>query len=794
MNNFKLVKVELRNFKAFKSKLINIESGNLSLLDGPNGFGKTTFFDALELLFTGKVERYNNWDKDVTNQRVNFGRHPLLNEKVSDADKLVVEVKFSCNDQELILKRETNASQLLNLRRLEFARFDLFEYTNSEWQKIDSPEKYIELTFGDNYLKNYGVMHYIQQEDSTQILKSKDTTKQDKINHLFNVEAYQSKINKVDGILKALGKLKGKPVVTKIQNLKKEIATEKQQLSTLSNPIEYTRLIEEIKHPWDHKKIPENLDVIKTWLEERSDLSRLSHLVNNKKVFLDYRFNQNLKTRLSLLDKQGVETDKAITPLLQFGHRLVFIKEYSEHLALIKLAENYLLATKKGLLASIKKDQALPSEKLYKECLKNSNRDSLSTEVETLLVLSNSAGDLEKTLNNIKRLHADITLEHVSYTHQTKQDGEKCPTCGHPWDSYEELVKQLDKQKIQIDGALTKVSGDFTSKLKHVEESYVQPIRTLLKEYINTFKDKKPYLEQICQLSDQQVNFLTNLSDNYLKHGIEIKAYSSIDFDLDVSLGIEKLKTRVTSQYRPVDFNLLEDDFDYLFQEILSSKDHLLEALEPEHVNLKRTFLRYQYSLAQRKGLKQKEQELEQQEKKLERVSEYHNKLKGLQKVYTDSIKKYISDVSQGIEILFHIYTGRLLQNYSQGLGLFIEHNGDKISFRERSDSQIDALFSMSSGQLSALSIAFTLALNHKYAQNNLLLIDDPVQTMDEINMSAFIDLLRYEFVNRQIFISTHEDHTSAYFRYKFSKAGLEKARINFMSLARPKSNDLTID
>ena len=98
----------------------------------------------------------------------------------------------------------------------------------------------------------------------------------------------------------------------------------------------------------------------------------------------------------------------------------------------------------------------------------------------------------------------------------------------------------------------------------------------------------------------------------------------------------------------------------------------------------------------------------------------------------------------------------------------------------------------MSSGQLSKLSIAFTLALNHKYAQNNLLLIDDPVQTMDEINMSVFIDLLRYEFVNRQIFISTHEDHTSPYFRYKFSKAGLEKGRINFMSLARPKSKDLT--
>lgn len=785
MNDYRLVKVELSNFKAFKSKSISIDSNNLSLLDGPNGFGKTTFFDAIELLFTGKVERYNNWDKDVTNQRLNFGRHPLLNEKVSSADKLFVEAKFRCGDKELTLKREASANYLSNIRRLEVAQFDLFEYVNSDWIKIDFPEKYIELEFGENYLKNYGVMHYIQQEDSTHILKSKDTTKQDKINHLFNVEVYQSKVSKLDVILKSLGKLKGKPVVEKINGLKKEILTEKKQLSSLSNPIEYTRLVEGVEHPWDQDVIPENFGVIKTWLEEKSDFSRLGHLVNNKQVFLDYRFNQDIKAKFSLLDKQGVETDKAITPLLQFGHRLSFINEYSDQLSLIKLAENYLNETEEGLLLSIENGQALPSEKLYKKCLSEFNRDLLSTDIEILSVLKSSAGDLEKTLNNIKRLQLDLTVEHASYTHHTEENGEVCPACGHTWDSYGKLVEQFENQKLKIDETLAKISGDFTSKLKHVEDVYIKPIRGLLAEYISSFKNKKPYLVKICQLSDQQVDFLAKLSDRFIEYDVDIKIYASTDFDLDVSVGIEKLKGKIDSLYRPVDYDFIEEDFDYLFQEILDSRIHLLETLESDDVDLKRSFLRYQYALAQRKGLMKKEQELREQEGELERVNEYHSKLKDLQNVYSDSINKYISDVSQGIEILFHIYTGRLLQNYSQGLGVFIEHNGDKISFRERSDSQVDALFSMSSGQLSALSIAFTLALNHKYAQSNLLLIDDPVQTMDEINMSAFIDLLRYEFADRQIFISTHEDHTSAYFRYKFSKAGLERARINFMELSR---------
>lgn len=785
MNDYRLVKVELSNFKSFKSKSINIDSNNLSLLDGPNGFGKTTFFDALELLFTGKVERYNNWDKDVTNQRLNFGRHPLLNEKVSSADKLLVEAKFRCGEKELTLKREASASHLSNLRRLDVARFDLFEYVDSGWEKIGVPEKYIELKFGENYLKNYGVMHYIQQEDSTQILKSKDTTKQDKINHLFNVEVYQSKVSKLDVILKSLGKLKGKPVIEKISGLKQEILTEKKQLSSLSSPIEYTRLVEGLEHPWDRSVIPENLGVIKTWLEEKSDFSRLGHLVNNKQVFLDYRFNQDIKEKLSLVDKKGVETDKAIIPLLQFSHRLSYIQEYSDQLSMIKLAENYLNETEKGLLVSIKSGQALPSEKLYEECLSKYDRDLLSTDIEILTVLNNSAGDLEKTLNNIKRLQIDLTAEHAGYAHQVEEDGEICPACGHSWDSYGKLVEQFVKQKLKIEETLIKISGDFTSKLKHVEDAYIKPIRGLLAEYIKSFDNKKPYLEKICQLSDQQVDFLTKLADRFIEYDIEVKLFSSTGFDLDVSLGIDGLKEKIGSLYRFVDYNFIEEDFEYLFQEVLGRNINLLETLESDDIDLKRSFLRYQYALAQRKGLQKKEKELEDQESELERVNLYHSKLKGLQNEYSGSIKKYISDVSQGIEILFHIYTGRLLQNYSQGLGIFIEHNGDKISFRERSDSQIDALFSMSSGQLSALSIAFTLALNHKYAQSNLLLIDDPVQTMDEINMSAFIDLLRYEFADRQIFISTHEDHTSAYFRYKFSKAGLERARINFMELSR---------
>ena len=58
------------------------------------------------------------------------------------------------------------------------------------------------------------------------------------------------------------------------------------------------------------------------------------------------------------------------------------------------------------------------------------------------------------------------------------------------------------------------------------------------------------------------------------------------------------------------------------------------------------------------------------------------------------------------------------------------------------------------------------------------------MQTLDEINIAGFIDLLRNEFKERQIFLSTHEDDMSSLIRYKFKKLGLEQQRINFKELA----------
>lgn len=88
----------------------------------------------------------------------------------------------------------------------------------------------------------------------------------------------------------------------------------------------------------------------------------------------------------------------------------------------------------------------------------------------------------------------------------------------------------------------------------------------------------------------------------------------------------------------------------------------------------------------------------------------------------------------------------------------------------------------MSSGQLSAVLLAFSLVLNKIYSGNNFkfktLFIDDPIQCMDDINMISFVELLRREFSDSQIVLSTHEDTFAKYIKYKFSKYDIKRQSI----------------
>lgn len=110
---------------------------------------------------------------------------------------------------------------------------------------------------------------------------------------------------------------------------------------------------------------------------------------------------------------------------------------------------------------------------------------------------------------------------------------------------------------------------------------------------------------------------------------------------------------------------------------------------------------------------------------------------------------------------------------------------GKYIYFVSKYNSDVDALYKMSSGQLVALMMALLLSLNKLYSETRFLAIDDPVQTIDDINVWGFIETLRHEFKDCQFLFSTHELNYGSFLRYKLSNMNINAKYIDMMDLRK---------
>ena len=155
-----------------------------------------------------------------------------------------------------------------------------------------------------------------------------------------------------------------------------------------------------------------------------------------------------------------------------------------------------------------------------------------------------------------------------------------------------------------------------------------------------------------------------------------------------------------------------------------------------------------------------------------------------MENLFDSQIKDYVSTIVRRITIPFYIYTGKILQQHSLGSGLIFDADIDRkdpqIKIRPIYSEQ-EVSYTLSSGQQAATVISLLIVLNKVYGKSDFapLLIDDPLQTLDEINTHSLIEVLKYNFPDQQIILSTHEDRYSRFFRYKFDKFGLSQSSIN---------------
>lgn len=137
-------------------------------------------------------------------------------------------------------------------------------------------------------------------------------------------------------------------------------------------------------------------------------------------------------------------------------------------------------------------------------------------------------------------------------------------------------------------------------------------------------------------------------------------------------------------------------------------------------------------------------------------------------KIQNDMIYNYITSNNM-IKIIY-----KMINPHPFFRDFQIKKNGAEtnIEFQQKDNIYLDHLFSEAQIQVLSLSIFLGLNLSVRNSRFEQVYIDDPVQSMDDINMVSFIDLLRSikksKRISRNMVIGTHDFTFSKLVKIKF--------------------------
>lgn len=771
--NWQISKIDISSFKAFKQIHLDFGSSSLLTLDGPNGFGKTSIFDAIELLLIGRIKRICNlFTNLMMNKNTNYEDNLLWNNRSGNND-LTIKIEFINGSRKLTLARHTPASnfheksnnradQFIHLKLYELPEFSSNNYVAENLRN----ENFIEELFGENFKENFSYLNYLEQGQN-QLLHTRVDKRKEALNNLFNISDVKTETDSCKAIALRLTKFIGDPKrAADLSRLETEANSLKKMIQADLGVIEYKKISTAVLQPsWDNETpFPTySAEIHREYIDNIQNLQRLTLL---KSAIQTRDKNDSIENFIEL-NKDSIKS------LARFGNDLNKL----DGLESIKKKLNELLKCvgiiKRGATV-IKAHEAKslvgwPQGRLELFLEQIVTRDSLQQKSTSN---TNAAAELN-------RLKAELVSEHT----KLYPDDQHCPLCGADWQSHDAMLQKIEFRSTQInnvlnaDGqALINLTGLMSAELAQIGAQIQGRITQLSVGYNSALHSSllrdKARLPAINQLASQLQALGVQLNHSFSEN------------DEEVDTRIQALTAFIRSQ-KAAETEPLPQDWrniiTFAFKEL---QDFYIVDLQK--LKDKELYISAKANEAQSVRLQQCLYELQVIQRETEAAQIAKGKVTKLKATLEKTERRYSEQTIAEVELIFHIYSGRLIQNYQRGLGLFIESkDGKELRFLTAEKSEYDAILSMSSGQVSALSLGFFLSLNKVYSRVPLILIDDPSQSLDEVNIASLTDLLRCEFSNRQLIVSSHEDDISSYMRYRFSKAGLSTRSLNMQRLAK---------
>lgn len=772
--NWKISRIEISSFKAFKHVKLDVDSTSLLTLDGPNGFGKTSIFDAIELLLTGRIARIERlFDKLIPGQQLNYEDNLYWNTRSLRSD-LCIKIEFSNEQSSFILARKACSSILQDKRKNKannFSYFLLYKLDDFESKDYTSenicPESFIAEKFGENIKENYSLLNYLEQGQNEYLFSTGVNQRKDQLENLINTKAINTEIEKCKLVERKLTKFINQPDrLEKGKKLEEEYKALCNMLDINHDNIQYKRISTTDSLPaWDKEELPltYSTEVYTEYLNKVQLLLNLFPLKEAIQLRIDNDKIESFLTRKMDLLRAIAQLGKNTKQLDIFDEKKRVINSLNSAKSILQKGARNLTYSEISSIPfwNIEKTKGL--EEKIKE------RDILLQSTSTKSVLLSETLELKKQL-----VHNHFILS---------PNDTCCPLCGIDWDSQQRLSSALETRTKNISDSLdnegnlliinlSSITDDINYLLEEINDSYLtanHDYNSNLHQTLIQYRERIGQIENLAQsLEDKNISYSEDFTTNQEEIAIRLEALiASIRTykKREVYSLPENWKSTIETVFKKI------EDFYIIEKNDLERKFEYISLKENESKN--NTLIRINDDLIKHT------QENQAANTAKENVTKLKDSLIKIEKSYADQT---ISE----IELIFHIYSGRLIQNYQRGLGLFIESKeGKQLRFTTAEKSEHDSILSMSSGQISAISLAFFFALNKVYAKTPIILIDDPSQSLDEINIASLTDLLRCELRDRQLIVSSHEEDISTYMRYRFSRAGLSSKTINMQNIKR---------
>ena len=236
--SIEIKRIYLENYKLFTLKELTF-SNNLCVFDGPNGYGKTSIFDAIEFLITGSISRIQ--ESEVIAANLSYSKNCLAN----DADKdirIKAEFKDNVSDRNLVIALcipvSTGAGKQNNPKSIEqqtqsyiLPTYDIpSEIWNEHLVSADAITSKRKEFFGEQNIALFKILHYIHQEDRLAYFKKSESERGKTITDLFGIEHEVSKLKKLnDAQLQLSKKLKIRSCTSdsEVRKMRNKIITSK---------------------------------------------------------------------------------------------------------------------------------------------------------------------------------------------------------------------------------------------------------------------------------------------------------------------------------------------------------------------------------------------------------------------------------------------------------------------------------------------------------------------------------------------------------------------------------------